>query len=116
MPGRAKSQVAKHYAELDAARKHENRAVTAYNSELEVYVKGAGPKPSYRGVARRFGLDYRLLQRRQKGIGHSKQESNASRSHMTPTEALELIDFTIEMARRTFPLHLDDLERHALEI
>jgi hypothetical protein len=35
---------------------------------------------------------------------------------MTPTEALELIDFTIEMARRTFPLRLDDLEHHALEI
>ncbi len=62
MPGRAKSEVVKCYAHLEAVRNNETRAVEAYNREMEEYVAGSGVKPSYRGVAARFGLDCWLLQ------------------------------------------------------
>ena len=116
MPGRAKSKAAKHHAALQAAREHENHAVETYNKELAAWKDGQGSKPSFRGVARRFSLDHNLLRRRQQGIGRSKQESNALKSHLTEQEATTLIDFTIEMSRRGFPLDLDNLEKHALEI
>lgn len=116
MPGRAKSEAAKHFAELHAAREHEQRAVDAYNQEMEAYLRDAGGKPSYRDVAKRFGLDRRLLQRRQQGVGLSKHESNATKSILSESEAFTLIDFTIDMAYRGFPLDLKALKRHALEI
>ena len=116
MPGRAKSVAAKSRAKLQAAQEREEHIVNTYNVELAAYHAGTGPKPSYRGVAKRFGIDYRLLQRRQQGVGLSKWASNAQKSHLTEPESLVLIDFTIEMARRAFPLSLQALRHHALEI
>ena len=116
MPGRAKSQEAKHLAALHAVRENEDRAVATYNREMEAHFEQGGPKPSFRGVAKRFHLDPRLLKRRQENIGLSKQASNARHSHLSDTEALALIDFTIAMAHRGFPLNLKDLEAHGLEI
>jgi hypothetical protein len=116
MPGRAKSEAAKHWAALHAMREHEERAVETYNREMDAFLNGAGRKPTYRSVAKRFDLDYRLLQRRQQGTGLTKQASNARRSHLTENEALALIDFTIAMAHRGFPLRLKELGRHGLEI
>ncbi len=49
-------------------------------------------------------------------MGLSKHESNARKSHLTDVEATILIDFTIEMSYRGFPLDLKHLEEHALEI
>lgn len=115
MPGRAKSEKAKRYVQLQAMCKNESRAVEAYNRELAAYTTGSGAKPSYRRIGERFGLDRRLLQRRQQGVGLSKQASNAQKSHLTEAEAAILIDFTIEMSYRGFPLDLKHLERHALE-
>ena len=116
MPGRAKSEAAKHWAELHRARKHEQHAVDTYNQEMEAYLMGTGHKPTYRGLAKRFDLDYRLLQRRQQGVGLSKQASNALKGNLSECEAMELIDFTIDMAQQGFPLDLKGLTCHALEI
>src|SRR5258708_25822842 len=116
MPGHAKSEAAKHRAALHATRKCENRAVETYNKELVAWESGQGKKPSFWGIAARFGLSHNLLRHCQQGIGHSKQESNALKSHLTEQEATTLIDFTIEMSHRGFPLDLDCLEKHSLEI
>ena len=87
-----------------------------YNTKMAAYNTGTGVKPSYRGVAKCFGLNYRLSQWWQQNIGLSKHTSNAQKSHLTENEALTLIDFTIEMACRAFLLSLWDLEQHALKI
>src|ERR1700733_2374539 len=116
MPGRAKSAAAKRLVCLQAMRENEDRAIKVYNDELAAYLAGHGAKPSYRVVAARFCLDRRLLQRHVQGTGLSRQESNAKKSHLTDAEATTLVDFTIEMAYRGFPLELRDLEQHALEV
>ena len=43
-------------------------------------------------------------------------ESNALGSHLTKEEATMLIDFTIEMSHKGFPLDLKNLGKHALKI
>ena len=116
MPGRAKSEAAKHWAKLHEARELEQHAVDTYNHEMEAYLMGSEDKPTYSRVARRFNLDYRLLQCRQRRVGLSKQASNAMKANLSETEAMELIDFTIDMAQRGFPLDLKGLVYHALEI
>jgi hypothetical protein len=116
MPSHAKSQAAKHRSALLAACKHKNHAVQTYNDKMKAWENGEGKKPSFRSVAERFGLDHNLLRHRQKGIGRSKQESNALKSHLTEQEATTLIDFTLEMVHWGFPLDLKNLEKHAHEI
>jgi hypothetical protein len=116
MPGHAKSQEAKHLAALHAICENEDRAVMTYNCEMEVYFEQGGPKPSFRGVTKRFHLDPQLLKCWQENIGLSKQAPNACHSHLSDTSALALIDFTIVMAHCGFPLNLKDLEAHGLEI
>lgn len=115
MPGRAKSAAEKHKAALYEVEACESRAVATYNEELEAYIHHSGKKPSFRNVAGRYGLDYRLLQRRVQNIGISKAKSNALKSHLTEAEATQLIDFAIEMAYRAFPLTLEGLEHYAEE-
>jgi len=116
MPGRAKSAAAKHRAALHNTQILQERAVATYNEELERYIKQGGKKPTYRGVAARFGLNHRLLRRRVLDLGTSKATSNATKSHLTEAEATNLIDFAIEMARRAFPLRVKELEKHTTEI
>lgn len=115
MPGRAKSKAEQNRARLYEAEAHEARAVAAYNKELDDHKHHGGKEPSFRAVAGRFGLDYRLLQRRVLHIGLSKAKSNASKAHLTDTEARELIDFAIEMSYRAFPLTLAGLQKYAEE-
>lgn len=117
MPGRPEAQDVKHRKLLDIKAQTEKNAVDAYNTALAAWAEGSGvKKPTFRGIAKPFGIDYCLLQRRVEGTGTSKAQSNADKSHLLEAEALVLIDTMIEQAYRCFPWSLRDLELNALEI
>jgi hypothetical protein len=76
MPGCAKSEAAKHQAQLCEAEAQESCAVMEYNKQLEMSLYLGTKKPSYRGISGHFNIDYRLLQHRVLNIGTSKAKSN----------------------------------------
>ena len=66
-------------------------------------------------IAEQFGVGYGALGNHVKG-GKTKMESANGRSSLNHTKALTLINFTIGMADRGFPLTHEALASYALEI
>lgn len=112
----AQTDAQKHLKALQEKRERENAAADAYKDALKRYLQKTGPKPSFRSFATRYSINYQLLQRRVNNVGKSKADSNAAKGRLTMIETHVLIDFSIEMAHRGFPLTPKSLTRYAEEI
>lgn len=83
MVGKARTEAMKHLDSLHDKRAHENKAAEAFTAALREHQQNGGPKPTFRGFAKLYGLNDKLLAQRVNNLGTSKWESNASKGNRT---------------------------------
>lgn len=102
MVGKALNQAAK---SQKARREYEasiNKALSGYWDDL---ANGLGPTSIQ--LQRNSGLPYKTLRDRIKGGAKSRIEESASRGRLLPEEIEVIIDNTLHMVKRGFPVDLD---------